>query len=126
MVQLAEITLAPCVPSPGVYLGMYVHSPQGFEDVEMPYSTPNSEWNVIDTFVSGQVIEIDVVIVYYHWVRRSVRRPVNRWHMGCFCYSPEVCQLEQQGGRGSRYRRCTWTQLSPRNLHLFSPLPSEK
>ncbi|CAM9871033.1 unnamed protein product [Scytosiphon promiscuus] len=31
------------------------------------YSTPNSEWEVLDTFVSGQEIEIDVVVVYYHW-----------------------------------------------------------
>ena len=35
----------------------------------MPYSTPNSEWEVIDTFEGGQEIEIDVVVVYYHWVR---------------------------------------------------------
>ncbi|CAM9871103.1 unnamed protein product, partial [Scytosiphon promiscuus] len=31
------------------------------------YSTPNSEWEVLDTFVSGQEIEIDVVVVFYHW-----------------------------------------------------------
>ncbi len=37
----------------------------------MPYSTPNSEWEVVDSFESGQVIEIDVVIVYWHWVRNG-------------------------------------------------------
>ena len=42
---------------------------QGREDDEMPYSTPNSEWEVFDTFEPGEEIEIDVVIVYYHWVR---------------------------------------------------------
>ncbi|CAM9316682.1 unnamed protein product, partial [Hapterophycus canaliculatus] len=31
------------------------------------YSTPNSEWEVLDSFVSGQEIEIDVVVVFYHW-----------------------------------------------------------
>lgn len=32
------------------------------------YGTPNSEWEVLDTFVSGQEIEIDAVVVFYHWV----------------------------------------------------------
>lgn len=36
------------------------------------YSTPNSEWEILDTFVSGQEIEIDAVMVYYHWVRQDI------------------------------------------------------
>lgn len=35
---------------------------------DFPYSTPNSEWPVLEEFESGQVIEIAAVIVYYHWV----------------------------------------------------------
>lgn len=42
---------------------------QGFSEGTNIYSTPNGEWEVIDTFESGQVIEMDIVIVYYHWVR---------------------------------------------------------
>lgn len=42
---------------------------QGFDEDAITYSTPNSQWEVLHTFQSGQEIEIDVVIVYYHWVR---------------------------------------------------------
>ena len=35
---------------------------------DFPYSTPNSEWPVLAEFESGQVIEINAVVVYYHWV----------------------------------------------------------
>lgn len=32
------------------------------------YSTPNSNWPVIDSFKGGQVIEIDTIMNAYHWV----------------------------------------------------------
>lgn len=40
---------------------------QGQNDII--YTTPNSQWEVLHTFEGGQEIEIDVVIVIYHWVR---------------------------------------------------------
>ncbi|CAM9477545.1 unnamed protein product [Ectocarpus fasciculatus] len=39
----------------------------GRPEDERKYSTPNAEWEVLSTFISGQIIEIDIVIVYYHW-----------------------------------------------------------
>ncbi|CAM9628030.1 unnamed protein product, partial [Hapterophycus canaliculatus] len=39
----------------------------GHDEDEIKYSTPNSEWEPLNTFVSGEVIEMDVVVVYYHW-----------------------------------------------------------
>ncbi|CAM9630656.1 unnamed protein product [Hapterophycus canaliculatus] len=39
-------------------------NPGGSKNV---YSTPNSEWEVLGSFAGGQDIEIDVVVVYYHW-----------------------------------------------------------
>eukprot|EP00903_Cladosiphon_okamuranus_P006095 g6005.t1 len=39
----------------------------GWDDDEVKYSTPNGKWDVLHTFEPGQEIEIDVVIVYYHW-----------------------------------------------------------
>ncbi|CAM9862130.1 unnamed protein product [Ectocarpus fasciculatus] len=39
----------------------------GDPEDERKYSTPNAEWEVLGTFISGQIIEIDIVIVYYHW-----------------------------------------------------------
>ena len=48
---------------------------QGFDEDEITYTTPNSQWEVLHTFESGREIEIDVVIVYYHWV--SVRRNLS-------------------------------------------------
>ena len=41
---------------------------QSFGDEQIIYSTPNRQWEVLHTFEAGQEIEIDVVIVYYHWV----------------------------------------------------------
>lgn len=37
----------------------------------MPYSTPNIDWPVMRSFESGQVIEMDIVVVYYHWVSEN-------------------------------------------------------
>ncbi|CAM9875438.1 unnamed protein product, partial [Ectocarpus sp. 13 AM-2016] len=34
---------------------------------KITYTTPNSQWDVLHTFESGQEIEIEVIIVYYHW-----------------------------------------------------------
>lgn len=50
---------------------------QGFDDDEITYTTPNSQWEVLHTFEGGQEIEIDVVIVYYHWVSWDGRREVH-------------------------------------------------
>lgn len=47
---------------------------QGSDSTKNTYSTPNSEWRVIDSFESGQVIEMDVVVVYYHRVSSRVRQ----------------------------------------------------
>lgn len=44
---------------------------QGGSGTKNVYSTPNSEWEVIDSFESGQEIEMEIVVVYYHWVREA-------------------------------------------------------
>ncbi len=44
---------------------------QGVDNDTNTYSTPNANWTVIDSFQSGQVIVMEVVIVYYHWVSHS-------------------------------------------------------
>lgn len=44
---------------------------QGRNDDNMPYSSPNIEWQPLETFQSGQEIEINVGMVYYHWVRND-------------------------------------------------------
>eukprot|EP00752_Nemacystus_decipiens_P004741 g4320.t1 len=31
------------------------------------YSTPNSDWPVLSEYESGQVIEMEILIAYYHW-----------------------------------------------------------
>lgn len=41
---------------------------QGFGEDAIKYSTPNSQWEVLHTFEGGQEIEIDVLMVFYHWV----------------------------------------------------------
>lgn len=41
---------------------------QGRNETEKIYSTPNSEWPVVAEFGSGDVIEMDVLVVYFHWV----------------------------------------------------------
>lgn len=43
------------------------------------YSTPNSEWPVVAEYESGQVIEMDTVVVYFHWV--SVIKPGARVYL---------------------------------------------
>lgn len=45
---------------------------QGLDPDRNAFSTPNSEWPVIDVFQSGQVVEIDLTTVFYHWVSVSV------------------------------------------------------
>lgn len=32
------------------------------------YSTPNSNWEVLESFKGGQVLEMDIVMNAYHWV----------------------------------------------------------
>ena len=37
-------------------------------EAERPYSSPNSEWPILETYARGQVIDIKVIISAYHWV----------------------------------------------------------
>eukprot|EP00752_Nemacystus_decipiens_P008718 g7780.t1 len=36
-------------------------------EAERPYSSPNSEWPILETYTRGQVIDIKVIISAYHW-----------------------------------------------------------
>lgn len=44
---------------------------QGRPEDKNVYSTPNSEWQPLEAFESGQEIEINIAMVYYHWVRNE-------------------------------------------------------
>lgn len=43
-------------------------NPEGEENEDIIYSTEASNWPVIDSYTSGQVIEVDIIIEYYHAV----------------------------------------------------------
>lgn len=43
-------------------------NPEGQENEDTVYSTEASNWPVIDSYTSGQVIELDIIIEYYHAV----------------------------------------------------------
>lgn len=47
---------------------------QSGDDHPIVYSTPNSEWDVLETFEAGSTIDIDVIFTNYHWVSR-----INAW-----------------------------------------------
>lgn len=57
----------------GVVLNSTPTTTQGFADSVNTYSGPNSEWAVLpeNQFTGGQVLEMEIVIVYYHWVRKN-------------------------------------------------------
>lgn len=52
--------------SPSVPLACSDPPPQGRPEEERKYSTPNAEWEVLSTFISGEVIEMDIVMIYFH------------------------------------------------------------
>lgn len=63
-----------------VYFIIFVIRPQqpiGSANEKNVYSTENSNWPVIDSYVTGQVIEIDVIIEYYHAVSGNKRLTEN-------------------------------------------------
>lgn len=47
---------------------MRPQSPVGDPTEFVKYSTENTNWPVIDSYVKGQVLEVNVVMVYYHAV----------------------------------------------------------
>lgn len=48
---------------------------QRAEEGSNKYSTANINWDPLETFTSGQVLEIDIVMNAFHWVRIVVREP---------------------------------------------------
>eukprot|EP00903_Cladosiphon_okamuranus_P008987 g8597.t1 len=47
--------------------GVCGDTPQSGDDNEIIYSTATSNWNVLETFEPGQIIEIDIAFTNYHW-----------------------------------------------------------
>ena len=47
----------------------------GGKEGENTYSTPNRNWKVLQTYKTGQVIEIETVMTAHHWV--SEHTPTN-------------------------------------------------
>ena len=45
---------------------------QSAEHLDWFYSTPNSQWSPIDTYVSGSIIEMRFIINNNHWVSDPV------------------------------------------------------
>lgn len=50
------------------YLLLLLLHAQNAEESSNIYSTPNSNWKVIDSFTSGQVLDMTIVMNAYHWV----------------------------------------------------------
>lgn len=49
---------------------------QSGDDNPFVYSTPTSDWDVLEDFEPGQIIEIDIIFTNYHWVSdRACWRP---------------------------------------------------
>ncbi|CAB1107523.1 unnamed protein product [Ectocarpus sp. CCAP 1310/34] len=44
----------------------------GSDEEDILCTTPNAEWEVLSTFISGQVIEMDIVMNFYHWFQFSI------------------------------------------------------
>ncbi|CAM9517701.1 unnamed protein product, partial [Hapterophycus canaliculatus] len=47
--------------------GVCGDTPQSGDTNEDVYSTPNTEWEVLEDYEPGAIIEIDVIITNYHW-----------------------------------------------------------
>ena len=48
---------------------------QSGDDNPIVYSTPTSEWDVLEDFEPGQIIEIDIIFTNYHWVSDPAGAP---------------------------------------------------
>lgn len=71
------------------------------------YSTANVNWPTIDSFKSGQVLEMDIVMNAYHWVRILSRRTES----GILLFI---------------FPACISARASPQRLLYASWLPPEK
>ncbi|CAM9637939.1 unnamed protein product [Ectocarpus sp. 4 AP-2014] len=47
--------------------GVCGDTPQSGDDNPIVYSTPTSEWDVLEEFEPGAIIEIDIIFTNYHW-----------------------------------------------------------
>lgn len=71
------IALTPLCLFPLAYPVVLLCCFQSGDDNPIKYSTPTSEWEVLETFEPGQIIEIDLAFTNYHWV--SKRAGALRW-----------------------------------------------
>lgn len=67
------------------YIRIRFHS-QNADEGSNVYSTPTVDWDVLESYEGGQVIEMDVVMNAYHWVRTGTPPCVALVH----CMSLEV------------------------------------
>lgn len=55
------------------------------------YSTPNSKWEVLGDFKSGQVLEMDILMTIYHWVSFHV--------MGLYIFTKKALSFQERSAR---------------------------
>lgn len=71
------LTLVHAPPHPPVFLYLPALPSQAAGDGFMPYSIETDNFEVVSTFISGQVVEMDIVIASWHGVSFGVRCPAT-------------------------------------------------